>query len=93
MQYREGFLDCTARCPVRFFVALSPNKLKKFTLIQGWFTSRVMGAFSNYHQAEATNKWEGVIQCSQKVSFHPETGPEFPKNEKNPDIFGTSLSL
>ncbi len=22
------------------------------------------------------------IQCSQKVSFRPETGPEFPQNEK-----------
>ncbi len=33
-----------------------------------------------------------ILQCSQKVSFHPETGPEFPQNEKNPKIFGTSLS-
>ncbi len=33
------------------------------------------------------------IQCSQKVSFRPETGTEFPQDEKNPKIFGTSLSL
>ena len=29
-----------------------------------------------------------TLQCSQKVSFRPETGPEFPQNEKYPKLFG-----
>ena len=33
------------------------------------------------------------IQCSQKVSFCLETGPEFPQNGKNPKLFGTNLFL
>ena len=33
------------------------------------------------------------IQCSQKVSFRNETGPEFPEKDKNPKPFGTNLFL
>ena len=28
-----------------------------------------------------------IIQCSQKVSFHSETGPGFPQNDQNPKRF------
>ncbi len=33
------------------------------------------------------------LQCPKKVSFRPETGPEFPQNDKNPKLFGTNLFL
>ncbi len=33
------------------------------------------------------------IQCSQKVSFCPETGPEFLKNDQNPKLFDTIVFL
>ena len=39
--------------------------------------------------------YKGVSQntVGKKVSFHPETGPEFPQNGKNPKLFGTNLFL
>ena len=33
------------------------------------------------------------LQWAKKVSFRPETGPEFPQNGKNPKFFGTNLFL
>ena len=33
------------------------------------------------------------IQWAKKVSFCPEAGQEFPQNEKNPKLFGTSLGF
>ena len=33
------------------------------------------------------------LQCSQKVSFRPEIGPEFPQNYKNPKLLETNLFL
>ena len=34
-----------------------------------------------------------ILQCPKKVSVHPETGPEFPQNHKNPKLCGTNLFL
>ena len=34
------------------------------------------------------------LQCKKKKeTFRPETGPQFPKNDKNPKVFGTNLFL
>ncbi len=34
-----------------------------------------------------------LVQRAKKVSFLPETGPEFPQNDKNPKFLGTNLFL
>ena len=34
-----------------------------------------------------------VLQCSQKVIFHPETGPWFFQNDQNPECFHSNVFL
>ncbi len=53
-----------------------------------WFLDRLFKATRNKFCVLCQE-----IQCSQKVSFRPETGPEFPQIKKNPKIFGTSLGI
>ncbi len=42
---------------------------------------------------KVTDSWALYVQCSKKETFRPETGPEFPQNDKNQKYFETNLFL
>ena len=78
------------------FIMESPGT-REIGMVQTQGTPQIQATHPTPQGSSSTTKKDtpqvGLIQCSLKVSFHPETGPEFPQNEKNPKIFGTSLSL
>ena len=56
-------------------------------------SKRALQAHNEKCHAQIPLKFIGLvhIQWSQKVSFRPETGPEFPQNDQNPKHFGITI--